>query len=130
MQRAQTNQGMACELGGDLESALEVWAYVISRPEPTKLVAGIGKRDVAFDAGLPIPERAYRDGQAISVSGAVTTAVMDQHAFIEVDASSELDVGDVIAFSTSHPCLTFDKWRAIAVCDDEFNVTHWVNTRF
>lgn len=130
MQRAQNNQGMACELGGDLESALEVWAYVISRPEPTKLVAGIGKRDVAFDAGLPIPERAYRDGQPISIASAVTTAVMDQHAFIEVDASSELDVGDVIAFSTSHPCLTFDKWRAIAVCDDEFNVTHWASTRF
>ncbi len=34
LQRAQVNQGYACELGGDLESALEVWAYVISRPEP------------------------------------------------------------------------------------------------
>ncbi|NOH78616.1 amino acid deaminase [Vibrio sp. RE86] len=130
MARAKKNQGAACDLGGDLQSSLEVWAYVISRPEPTKLVAGIGKRDVAFDAGLPIPERAYRNGEAISVASAVTTAVMDQHAFIEIDADSELNVGDVIAFSTSHPCLTFDKWRAIAVCDDDYNVTHWVNTRF
>jgi D-serine deaminase-like pyridoxal phosphate-dependent protein len=130
MTRAENNQGFACELGGDLESALEVWAYVISRPEPNKLVIGLGKRDVAFDAGLPIAQRAYRAGKPISVSGATTTAVMDQHAFMEVDVESELNVGDIIAFSTSHPCLTFDKWRAIAICNDSYDVTHWVETRF
>ncbi|MFA0231577.1 amino acid deaminase, partial [Vibrio sp. 10N.261.45.A7] len=130
LQRAQANQGYACELGGDLESALEVWAYVISRPEPTKLVIGLGKRDVAFDAGLPIAERGYRNGEAISVQGLTATAVMDQHTFVETDGSSEIEVGDMIAFSTSHPCLTFDKWRYIAISDDEYQVTNWVETCF
>ncbi|OCH62139.1 amino acid deaminase [Vibrio splendidus] len=130
LQRAQVNQGYACELGGDLESALEVWAYVISRPEPTKLVVGLGKRDVAFDAGLPIAERGYRNGEAISVKGLTSTAVMDQHTFVETDGSSEIEVGDMIAFSTSHPCLTFDKWRYIAISDDEHQVTKWVETCF
>ena len=130
LQRAQVNQGYACELGGDLESALEVWAYVISRPEPTKLVVGLGKRDVAFDAGLPIAERGYRNGEAISVKGLTSTAVMDQHTFVETDGSSEIEVGDMIAFSTSHPCLTFDKWRYIAITDDDHQVTSWVETCF
>lgn len=130
LQRAQVNQGYACELGGDLESALEVWAYVISRPEPTKLVIGLGKRDVAFDAGLPIAERGYRNGEAISVKGLTATAVMDQHTFVETDGSSEIEVGDMIAFSTSHPCLTFDKWRYIAISDDDYHVTNWVETCF
>lgn len=130
LQRAQVNQGYACELGGDLESALEVWAYVISRPEPTKLVVGLGKRDVAFDAGLPIAERGYRNGEAISVKGLTATAVMDQHTFVETDGSSEIEVGDMIAFSTSHPCLTFDKWRYIAISDDDYHVTNWVETCF
>ncbi len=130
LQRAQVNQGYACELGGDLESALEVWAYVISRPEPTKLVIGLGKRDVAFDAGLPIAERGYRNGEAISVNGLTATAVMDQHTFVETDGSSEIEVGDMIAFSTSHPCLTFDKWRYIAISDDDYQVTNWVETCF
>ncbi|MEG3219458.1 amino acid deaminase [Vibrio gigantis] len=130
LQRAQVNQGYACELGGDLESALEVWAYVISRPEPTKLVVGLGKRDVAFDAGLPIAERGYRNGESIPVKGLTATAVMDQHTFVETDGSSEIEVGDMIAFSTSHPCLTFDKWRYIAISDDEHQVTHWVETCF
>ena len=130
LQRAQVNQGYACELGGDLESALEVWAYVISRPEPTKLVIGLGKRDVAFDSGLPIAERGYRNGKAISVKGLTATAVMDQHTFVETDGSSEIEVGDMIAFSTSHPCLTFDKWRYIAISDDDYQVTNWVETCF
>ncbi|KWT99645.1 amino acid deaminase [Vibrio toranzoniae] len=130
LQRAQVNQGYACELGGDLESALEVWAYVISRPEPTKLVIGLGKRDVAFDAGLPIAERGYRNGEDISVKGLTATAVMDQHTFVETDSSSEIEVGDMIAFSTSHPCLTFDKWRYIAISDDDYQVTNWVETCF
>ncbi|PTP16073.1 amino acid deaminase [Vibrio sp. 10N.286.51.C3] len=130
LQRAQVNQGYACELGGDLESALEVWAYVISRPEPTKLVIGLGKRDVAFDAGLPIAERGYRNGEAISVKGLTATAVMDQHTFVETDGSAEIEVGDMIAFSTSHPCLTFDKWRYIAISDDDYHVSHWVETCF
>ena len=130
LQRAQVNQGYACELGGDLESALEVWAYVISRPEPTKLVIGLGKRDVAFDAGLPIAERGYRNGEAISVKGLTATAVMDQHTFVETDGSAEIEVGDMIAFSTSHPCLTFDKWRYIAISDDDHQITNWVETCF
>ncbi|CAH6862177.1 D-serine deaminase [Vibrio chagasii] len=130
LQRAQVNQGYACELGGDLESALEVWAYVISRPEPTKLVIGLGKRDVAFDAGLPIAERGYRNGEAISVKGLTATAVMDQHTFVETDGSAEIEVGDMIAFSTSHPCLTFDKWRYIAISDDDYQVRNWVETCF
>ncbi|MCK8081128.1 amino acid deaminase [Vibrio sp. 1CM24A] len=130
LQRAQANQGYACELGGDLESALEVWAYVISRPEPTKLVVGLGKRDVAFDAGLPIAERGYRNGEAISVKGLTATAVMDQHTFVETDGTCEIEVGDMIAFSTSHPCLTFDKWCYIAISDDDHQVTNWVETCF
>ncbi|MEZ8824293.1 amino acid deaminase [Vibrio amylolyticus] len=130
MARAEENGGYACELGGDLESSLEVWAYVISRPEPTKAIVGLGKRDVAFDAGLPIPEHGYSNGKSISVSGIKATAVMDQHTFIELDANHDIQVGDMIAFSTSHPCLTFDKWRHIAICDDEYMVTHWVETCF
>jgi D-serine deaminase-like pyridoxal phosphate-dependent protein len=130
MQRALANQGYACQLGGDLASSLEVWAYVVSRPEPEKVVVGLGKRDVAFDAGLPTAERGYRNGREISVEALVCTQVMDQHTFVDVDKSSDIEVGDLIAFSTSHPCLTIDKWRYLAICDDDYQVVRWVETRF
>ncbi|PSW10081.1 amino acid deaminase [Photobacterium rosenbergii] len=130
MARAEVNQGYACDLGGDLESALEVWAYVISRPESGKAVIGLGKRDVAFDAGLPIPERGYRNGELIEVGGLEATAIMDQHTFVTVPEGHDLRVGDVIAFSTSHPCLTFDKWKYICIADEDFQVSHLVETCF
>ncbi|EAR55504.1 predicted amino acid aldolase or racemase [Photobacterium sp. SKA34] len=124
------NQGIACDLGGDLASALELWAYVVSRPEPNKVIVGFGKRDAAFDAGLPILERAYRNGKPVAFDQIKTTAVMDQHAFLSVSSDCDLQVGDVLVFSTYHPCLTFDKWRSVAVSDDNDRVTHWVKTWF
>ncbi|MCW8345743.1 amino acid deaminase [Vibrio sp. ZSDZ65] len=130
MARAQKNSGFACDLGGDLTSSLEVWAYVISRPEPNKAVVGLGKRDVAFDAGLPTAERRYRNGKALPVNDITTTNVMDQHTFLAIPTDSDIQVGDMIAFSTSHPCLTFDKWRYIAISNDEHVVEQWVETAF
>ena len=41
-----------------------------------------------------------------------------------------LKVGDIIAFGTSHPCLTFDKWRYINVIDDNYTVVDIFDTYF
>ncbi len=38
-----------------LRPALEVWAMVQSRPEPTLAILTMGKRDASYDADLPIP---------------------------------------------------------------------------
>ena len=43
-------------------SAIEVWAPVLSRPEPDRVIVGLGKRDVSYDAGLPVVDLA--DGLA------------------------------------------------------------------
>lgn len=115
---------------GDLRNALEVWAYVISTPEKGKAVIGLGKRDTAYDAGLPKPERGFRNGKAIDVEGIVATKVMDQHMFVNVPDDLDIKVGDIIAFSGSHPCLTFDKWRFIALADNTFMVENWLSTQF
>ena len=114
------------DLHEGLRPALEVWAHVQSLPEPGFAVIALGKRDVAFDAGLPLPLKRYREGVIPAVgddvSGCKVTAVMDQHAFMTVAEGSQLRVGDIISFGTSHPCLTFDKWRTGCVVDERFNV--------
>ena len=47
-----------------LRPALELWAQVVSRPEPELALLSAGRRDVGFDAGLPVPLRARRrDGK-------------------------------------------------------------------
>lgn len=128
----QRNQ-VACDLAGDLQSSLEIWAYVQSIPEPGHIIIGMGKRDVAFDAGLPIPELHYRPENSTPTSITANwkiTDVMDQHAYLSCPVDSDIKVGDMIAFSTSHPCLTFDKWREIALIDNNFNVKKLLKTYF
>lgn len=114
------------DLHEGLRPALEVWAHVQSLPEPGFAVIALGKRDVAYDAGLPIPLKRYREGVLPAVgddiSACKVTAVMDQHAFMTIAPGCELRIGDIISFGTSHPCLTFDKWRTGCLVDEQFNV--------
>lgn len=122
------------DLHEGLRPALEVWAHVQSLPEPGFAVIALGKRDVAYDAGLPVPLKRYKAGaDAVAgedVSGCKVTAVMDQHAFMTVAPGVELRVGDVIAFGTSHPCLTFDKWRVGCLVDEGLRVVESMETCF
>ena len=122
------------DLHEGLRPALEVWAHVQSMPEPGFAVIALGKRDVAYDAGLPVPLKRYK-AEADSVTGdgvsaCKVTAVMDQHAFMTVAPGVELRVGDIIAFGTSHPCLTFDKWRVGCLVDEGLRVVELMETCF
>jgi len=113
--------------------ALQLWAYVQSIPEPGRAIIGMGKRDAAFDAGMPIPARIYRPGSAAPVAVPAhwqVTGMMDQHAYLQIGAGDDIQVGDMIAFDISHPCLTFDKWRHIPVLDGEMRVIDIVQTFF
>ncbi|MBC3765607.1 amino acid deaminase [Neptunicella marina] len=124
---------LACELDSELTSSLELWTYVQSIPEPGLAIVGMGKRDVAFDAGLPTAQLHYRPGDDAPkiVSGDWSLKkIMDQHAMLQLPSAADLKVGDMVVFSTSHPCLTFDKWRHIAVRDEDYVVSGLVETFF
>jgi D-serine dehydratase len=56
--------------------------------------------------------------------------VDDQHAYLNVKVNDEIAVGDLIGFGISHPCTTFDKWRAIPIVDDDYRVVAIANTKF
>ncbi|QXI51529.1 amino acid deaminase [Pseudomonas alvandae] len=122
------------DLHEGLRPALEVWAHVQSMPEPGFAVIALGKRDVAYDAGLPVPLKRYKPEADLvtgdDVSACKVTAVMDQHAFMTVAPGVELRVGDIIAFGTSHPCLTFDKWRVGCLVDEGLRVVELMETCF
>lgn len=116
-----------------LQPALQVWAYVQSRPEAEKAIVALGKRDAAFDSGLPTPAVHYRPGDAEPRPAPAhwrATKMMDQHAYLQVAAEDEVHVGDMIGFDISHPCLTFDKWRALAMVNAQYDVVDVVETYF
>jgi D-serine dehydratase len=119
--------------GGGLVPALEVWAYVQSRPEPTKVLLTLGARDTATGDDKPVAQTWYRQGMAAPLPigpGHVVTGMNDQHTHMAVPADSPLAFGDMVSFGVSHPCLTFDKWQVIVVVDDAYNVVSAIRTFF
>jgi D-serine dehydratase len=124
---------IAHQMRSGLAPALQVWAYVQSIPEKEKAIVGMGKRDAAFDAGLPLPALHFRPGDALPKSAPAhwsVTRMMDQHAYLKIAAQDDLRVGDMIGFDISHPCLTFDKWRVLPVLDAGYQVIDVVQTYF
>jgi D-serine deaminase-like pyridoxal phosphate-dependent protein len=114
-----------------LRPALELWAQVVSRPEPGLALLSAGRRDAGFDAGLPVPLRARRrDGEAAALAGAEVTGLNDQHAYLRLDPGTALAPGDLVCLGISHPCTTLDKWRVVPVLDEEDRVIDAVHTFF
>jgi D-serine dehydratase len=124
----------AQSLGTGLQAALEVWAQVQSRPEPTRAILSLGKRDASYDSGFPAPLWWQRPGETGGPQpigdGHKVVAMNDQHAYLDLPEASPLAVGDGVGLGISHPCLTFDKWQILPVVDDSYTVRGAVRTFF
>lgn len=132
-QQIHERNPIARAMNASLLPALQLWAYVQSVPEAQKAIIALGKRDAAFDSGLPTPVLHYRPGNGIPVaapSGWELTRMMDQHAYLRIGEADDIEVGDMIGFDISHPCLTFDKWRTLPVLDRNYQVIDVVETFF
>ncbi|WP_173178391.1 amino acid deaminase [Pseudomonas tohonis] len=132
--RIHAGNAVAREMGSSLLPALQLWAHVQALPERGLAIVGLGKRDAAFDAGMPLPALHHRPGEGARPTVAPAawrlTRMMDQHAFMETPPDADLQVGDLLAFDISHPCLTFDKWRQLLLVDDDYRVRGAVETFF
>ncbi|SDK06959.1 D-serine deaminase, pyridoxal phosphate-dependent [Nonomuraea maritima] len=104
-------------IDGELRPALEVWAHVLSTPEPGLAIVGMGKRDAPYDEGLPIPRR----------DGVTVLKMQDQHTVVRAEG---LRPGDLLAFGISHPCTAFDKWRVLPLVDQDYRVVGTIHTYF
>jgi D-serine dehydratase len=125
---------VARDVEGGFQNALEVWAYVLSVPEPRRVILAAGRRDFGHDAAVPSPLKVFRPGRddkprAASLGWEVV-AVNDQHAHVTVPQGADIAVGDMIALGVSHPCTTFDKWRLILVADEAYAITSAIQTFF
>jgi D-serine dehydratase len=132
-ERMRQSNPVARQMNSSLETALHIWAYVQSIPEPTRAIVGMGRRDAAFDSGLPVPVLRYRPG-AERPTGTpahwTISKLMDQHAYLQIEPGDDVRVGDMLAFDICHPCLTFDKWRTLPVLDANYQVVDLVQTFF
>ncbi len=139
---------------GQLLPALELWAEVLSTPEPGLAIIGLGKRDTSFDLGLPLPLHLVRrrrldgkaragaardaaegpaDGVRVEAwSGATLVKLDDQHGYLRLnDAPGDgIRPGDRIGFGISHPCTAFDRWSRVLLVDDSYRALEVVATQF
>lgn len=117
--------------GPILEAALEVWGRVLSRPERSRIIVDVGRRDVSYDHELPRPLWHRGALGEVSVFDAEVNSLFDQHALLDVAGTTSLAaVGDWIGFGISHPCTTFDKWRMLLGVDESWQVMEEVETCF
>ncbi|MFT4114756.1 amino acid deaminase [Silvibacterium sp.] len=124
---------VARKLRAGLLPAQHIWSYVQSVPEAGRGILGMGKRDAAFDAGLPEPALHYRPGEdapRMAPAHWKLAKMMDQHAYLDIQRGDDIQPGDMIACDVSHPCLTFDKWRTLLVVNAHYDVIDLVETYF
>ncbi|GAA4992243.1 amino acid deaminase [Yinghuangia aomiensis] len=115
---------------GALDGALDVWAQVLSAPEPGLAILGAGRRDVPFDLDLPRPRGIRGADGTVRPAGAMAVVKLDdQHAYAET-RGTDVRPGDLVRLGISHPCTAFDKWRVIPVVDDAYRVTDVLRTYF
>jgi D-serine deaminase-like pyridoxal phosphate-dependent protein len=113
---------------GTLTAALEVWAQVLSTPEPGLAILGAGKRDLPYDLGLPVPLSVRGlDGVVRAISDSTVERLNGQHAYLR---HAEVKPGELVRLGISHPCSAFDRWRVIPVVDDSYRVVDVVETYF
>jgi D-serine deaminase-like pyridoxal phosphate-dependent protein len=54
------------------------------------------------------PVAHYRHGKALPLQAdeIVSVGIMDQHCMLRLAPGCDVQVGDIVLFGTSHPCLT------------------------
>jgi D-serine deaminase-like pyridoxal phosphate-dependent protein len=119
---------------GHLVAAMEIWAEVLSRPEPELAIVGLGRRDTSYDAGLPVPlALAGDDGAPVPLAGAHLSGLDDQHGYLQLGPfpqAGSVTIGTRVAFGPSHPCTAFDKWRQVLLVDQAYDVLGTIGTCF
>lgn len=118
------------------EPAIEIWTTVQSIPEPGLAIITLGKRDVSFDLGLPVPLKVSKPGAVAGITPpadirgkAEIIKLNDHHGYLRF-TDLDLAVQDRVAVGISHPCTTFDRWEYLYVTDDQYNVNSIIRTFF
>ncbi len=117
------------------EPSLLLWSHVISINDNGIAIINFGKRDVSFDLGNPVALNIYRNNKKLKEIKNISNNLKvfklnDQHAFLKFNKNVKLNIGDLISFGVSHPCITFDKWRYFYIIDKKFNIIDTFKTFF
>ncbi len=118
-------------------AAAELWAQVISVPEPGLALLNAGLRDISCDQGMPVPLWLRQAGAAAGAAPAALAGagysvrrLDDQHGYLRLPDAAPVRPGDLVGLGCTHPCTTLDKWRKIPLVDDDYLVRDLISTFF
>jgi D-serine dehydratase len=107
------------------EPAIAVSSTVLSRPQSDRLIIDCGRRDVSYDADLPVlltPAETAADLRLVALN--------DQHAHIVTGPECDVAVGDIVSLGISHPCTALERWRVLPLIDRAERVIEAMPTYF
>lgn len=118
--------GMQVALGvaGADDCALTVAATVISRPEPGRAVVDAGAKTLGLDRGAHGTSALPHYGSLVGTDGALVR-LSEEHAVVELPASSSLHVGEPVRILPNHACAVTNLARGYAVVRAEHVVDWW-----
>ena len=115
-------------VGRRFSPVIELWARVLTQPEPGLAILNLGKRDVGNDFDEPFPSKRFTN-KFVTMSGTIDH-LNDQHGYLIFGNDQRIAVGDAVGLGISHPCTTFDKWRLIPLVNDDYEVVDGIHTFF
>lgn len=112
-----------------LRPAGEVWCEIVSVPEPGLAILNAGRRDISFDAGMPVPLHYAPPGGTVSTAPRewAIEKLDDQHGYLRATGCT---IGTRVGLGFSHPCTTFDKWSTILFVNANYEITGEAQTGF
>ena len=115
----------------DLMPALEAWSYVaVDAGAEGPAFLTMGKRDIPYDAGLPVPIKLLPAGCRLLPVGAATISRPMTSTPMYGLGEGRRGRWATSCVGISHPCTAFDKWRFIPIVDDAYDVIDGVLTFF
>lgn len=106
--------------------ALRVFARVVSRPAPGRLVIDAGAKTLALDRGAHGSDALAGYGMVVGHADAVIERLSEEHGVMRVAADSALRVGDVIEIIPNHSCPVANLTDELYVLDASGYVATWL----
>ncbi|MGB8954854.1 MAG: alanine racemase [Tumebacillaceae bacterium] len=105
--------------------ALRVFARIVSRPAPDRLVIDAGAKTLALDKGAHGTDAVAGYGLIVGYEDAVIERLSEEHGVIRIPAASPLQAGDLLEIIPNHSCPVANLTDELFVLDDRGRTETW-----
>ena len=105
--------------------ALRVFARIVARPAPDRLVIDAGAKTIALDKGAHGTDAVAGYGMIVGQEEAVIERLSEEHGVVRIPAESTLRVGDLLEIIPNHSCPVANLTDELFVLDDSGRTETW-----